>query len=222
MGVLIRGIIGPMVNTTGAVIGKIVNGQCVLTGLREDTPGPATKDQAEQRYKFKLLEGFLVNLDGLVAFGFKKKRKHQTSLNAAFHYNYDKAFHIIPSIVGAVELSLKERVKLNLPALLYSYGPVNGPNCGTAVRNNDQTCTFSWLAYPQSKNNLHTDKAGYVIWNATTGTAEFETDIAPRSALSFNVEISPKAMNEELHFYMHFYNSDTKAVSHSVYLGSTL
>lgn len=222
MGILIRGIIGPVINTTGAVIGKIVNGQCVVTGLREDTPGPATKDQAEQRYRFKLLGDFLGNLEGFVAFGFKKKKRNQTPLNAAFHYNYNQAFNVIPNAVSAVELSLKERIKLNFPALSYSHGPVNGPNCGTAVRNTDQTCTFSWLAYPQSKNNLHTDQAGFVIWNATTGTAEFDTEMAPRSALSFKVDISPKAMNQELHFYMHFYNSDTKAVSDSIYLGSTL
>lgn len=222
MGVLIRGIIGPMINTTGAVIGKIVNGQCVITGLREDTPGPATYDQAEQRYKFTLLQNFLVNLDCLVASGFKKRKRNQTPLNAAHQYNYNNAFNVIPNIVGADELSLQKRIKLNLPALSYSRGPVNGPNCGTAVRNNDQTCTFSWLAYPQSKNNLLTDKAGYVIWNASTGKAEFDTGIAPRSALSFKVDLSPEHMDAKLHFYMHFYNSDTKAVSDSIYLGATL
>jgi hypothetical protein len=222
MGILTRGILGPMINTTGAVIGKITNGQNVITGLREDTPRPATEDQAEQRYKFKLLRDFFWTFPDLIESGFKKKKLHQVPFNAAYQYNCKNAFCISQPIQEGEMLTLKERIKLNFPALSYSVGPVSGPNCGTAIRNTNGTCTFSWLAYPQSKNNQFSDKAGYVIWNATTGKARYGIDIAVRSALSFTVPIPPKFKNAELHFYMHFYNSDTRSMGNSIYLGSTL
>jgi hypothetical protein len=210
-----------MVNTTGAVIGKIINGQNVITGLREDTPKPANVDQAKQRYKFKLLRDFLWSFPELVALGFKRKKRHQAPFFAAYQYNYSNAFCEVQVIEGDDKLNFKERIKLNFPALSYSIGPISGPNCGTAVRNTDNTCTFSWLEYPQSKNNQFTDRAGYVIWNASTGKAEHGNDIASRSALNFHVPISPKDMEAELHFYMHFCSSDLKIVGDSIYLGST-
>ncbi|MEJ7559722.1 MAG: DUF6266 family protein [Pedobacter sp.] len=222
MGILTRGILGPMLNTTGAVIGKISRGQNIITALREDTPKAASDEQAEQRYKFKLLRDFFLTFPELVKAGFKKKKQHQGPFEAAFQYNYNHAFSIAQRGEGAAVLDLTDRIKLNFPALKYSVGPVYGPNCGTVVRNNDNTCTFSWLAYPQSVNGQFTDRAGYVIWNALTGNASYGTDIASRGALTFNVPLSPVDVNAELHFYMHFNSLDKKTVGDTIYLGSTL
>jgi hypothetical protein len=222
MGILTRGILGPMINTTGAVIGKIVNRQNVVTGLRKHIPKPETQDQAEQKYRFKLLRDFLLSFPDLVGSGFKKKKRHLVPSVAAFKYNYGHAFCKVPQVEGEELLDFRAQIKLNFPTLSYSIGPVYGPNCGTAVRNSDTTCTFSWLGYPQSKNNQFTDRAGYVIWNTLTGNAQYETNIASRSDLSFTVPITPEDMDAELHFYMHFNSFDTKAVGDSIYLGSTV
>lgn len=221
MGILRRGILGPVENTTGAVIGKVSNGQNIITGLRDVIPPLATEDQAEQRYKFKLLRDFFSSMPELVTVGFKKKKKVQSPANAAYSHNFKKAFNTLETVEGAEKLNLKVRIKLDYSALVYSIGPISGPNCGTAVRNSDGTCTFSWLSYPQSKNNLLIDQAGYLIYNASTGEASYQIGIAARSDLTFNVALSPDDDVAELHFYMHFYSSTTLAIGNSIYLGST-
>ena len=222
MGILTRGILGPMINTTGAVIGKISRGQNVITGLREDTARISSESQVEQQYRFKLLLDFFGSIPDLVDAGFKNRKRHQSAANAANHYNYDHAFLSSDTSISTETLSLAQKIKLNCPALVYSTGPVNGPNCGTAVRNNDATCTFSWLNYPQSRNNQLIDRAGFVIWNASKNKAYYDGDVVPRSALQFTVNIPAKAKNDELHFYMHFHNRESRAVGRSSYLGSTV
>jgi hypothetical protein len=222
MGILTHGILGPMINTTGAVIGTIKKGQNVITSLRRESNPETTAAQAEQRYRFKLLKDFIEGTTFLIEGGFNKKKMKQSVANAAFQYNYSNAFYNIAPLEGAELESFDSIIKLNLPALVYSIGPVSGPNCGTAVRNADHTCTFSWLEYPQSKNHQNTDSAGFLIWNASTGKAQCDMHVANRGALTFTVPIAPKHSADELHFYMHFDNPTSKTVGDSIYLGSTL
>ena len=222
MGIVKNGILGTVVNKVGAVIGKTVRGQNVLTGLSKVPNKPESADQREQQYRFGLLAQFFGSHSELVELGFKRKAKQQSPMTTAFSYNYPKAFFIQEQVKGAPEIPFSERITLDYSSLCYSVGPIHEPNCGTAIRNSDASCTFSWLDYPQSRDSQNTDRAGYLILNASTGRQTYQLDVASRGSLEFNVIMPLKTNDDKLHFYMHFFNPITNVWGDSVYLGSTL
>jgi len=210
MGIIKNGILGTVVNKVGAVVGKKIRGQNVITGISRGSNKRESSDQLEQQFRFGLLSRFLMTHGGLIESGFKRKARQQSAMTTAYHYNYPNAFLVQEKIAGESEKPLSERIKLDYAALCYSVGPIQGPNCGRVVRNADATCTFSWLDYPQSRDSQNTDRAGCLIWDASTGRAYYLVDVGLRGSLGFDVDISFLPTDVELHFYMHFINASTK------------
>ncbi|RYE52390.1 MAG: hypothetical protein EOP48_16630, partial [Sphingobacteriales bacterium] len=118
MGILIKGILGPMINKTGAVIGRMHRGQNVIVQLYKERSADkvSTEGQLTVQNHFGKLSSFLSNIRNMVDIGFKKMIKHNSPVNAAFSYNSSHAF-----------IQVGEKKELNYAKLIYSIGDVEGP-----------------------------------------------------------------------------------------------
>jgi hypothetical protein len=118
MGIIRKGILGPMVNKTGAVIGRMHRGQNVLVQLYKERSAdkPSTEGQIAAQDRLGMLSSFLSNIRNMVDIGFKKMGKHNSPVNAALSYNSDHAF-----------IQKGEEQELNYAQLVYSIGDVEGP-----------------------------------------------------------------------------------------------
>lgn len=211
MGILVSGILGPMKNKTGAVIGRIHRGQNVITQLYKiKNPNRKRSDaQLATELSFGILNNFLSNIQGLVDIGFRKKVKHNSPVNAAYAYNFKNAF-----------LDVNGQIVLDYPNLVYSVGNIEGPE--SPILNTDGSSLFlSWDDMPQSEYCSYSDLATVLVYDPSEkGDLIFE-NVCPRSDLSVQLDISP-FIGKDVHCYISFCSANEKSRGDTVYLGKTL
>jgi hypothetical protein len=208
MGILISGILGPMKNKTGAVIGRMHRGQNVITQLyiRKHPNKKRSEAQLATELSFGLLNNFLSNIQGLVDTGFRKKVKHNSPVNAAYSYNFKHAF-----------LDVNGKIVLDYPNLVYSLGYIEGPE-SPALITEDGSLFLSWEDMPQSEYCSYSDMATVLVYDPLEkGDLIFE-NVCLRSDLSVQLDISP-FLGKNVHCYMSFCSANEKNRGDSVYLG---
>lgn len=208
MGILKSGILGPMENTTGAVVGRIHRGKNVITGLYEvsNKRKKGTKNQTASRYAFGLLNSFLNDIEGLVNQGFKKLINRNTAINAAFSYNYDHAF-----------VKDGDTIELNYPKIKFSVGDVEGPE-SPEVSVEDGLLKISWFKLPQSRNCQYTDKAQILIYEPAQPSSIRFYNACER--WDGEVILDLKAIKgKKVHVYISFTSANGKQQGNSTHLG---
>lgn len=208
MGIIKSGILGPMINKTGSVIGKIHKGQNVITGISKKLKRrkKKTESQITSRVRFGKLNSFLSDIKSLVTVGFKKMVKHNTAANAAYSYNFDHAF-----------ITVNGRLELNYPKLVYSIGDVEGPESPVLVTENG-FLNISWFNMPQSINCQYSDLATVLVYEPIEPDNVFFTETCKRSDLNVILDVS-HFIGKSLHCYICFASADGKHEGSSVYLG---
>ncbi|WP_316788685.1 DUF6266 family protein [Pedobacter frigoris] len=212
MGILRKGLLGPVKNKTGAVIGREHRGQNILTGLHNPSTKPPTEKQLEERRKFGMLNSFLSDIDKLVNVGFKRYAKIGSPVNVAYSYNADHAF-----------VKQGEEWQLNFPEMVYSRGHVDTPEGANVVLGAEvHTVLFSWLAQKQTASCQFADQASFLVYNAAKNKALILMDATNRYALSYQLTLPTEFAGDALHCYMNFNSEDGKRSGDSVYLGELL
>ncbi|TKC09621.1 DUF6266 family protein [Pedobacter frigoris] len=212
MGILRKGLLGPVKNKTGAVIGRQHRGQNVLTGLQNPSTKPPTEKQLEERRKFGMLNSFLSDIDKLVNVGFKHYAKIKTPVNVAYSYNVDHAF-----------VKQGEEWQLNFPEMVYSRGHVDTPEGATVAPDADvHTVLFSWLAQKQTASCQFADQASFLMYNASKNKALILINATNRYALSYPLTLPAEFFGDTLHCYMNFNSADGKQSGDSMYLGELI
>ncbi|MEJ7557427.1 MAG: DUF6266 family protein [Pedobacter sp.] len=208
MGILPSGILGPIKNKTGAVIGRIHRGQNVITQLYKKRKRKRVRSKAQLASEYRLgqLSSFLSQIQVLVDSGFKSKVKHNTAVNAALSYNYDHAF-----------IKVGADLELNYAKLVYSLGEVEGPE-SPEMAYKDGFLTLSWFDMPQSEYCQFSDKATILIYEPTSRSDIIFKVACQRSDLNVLLDILP-FIDKEVHCYISFASSDGKRQGNSVYLG---
>ena len=208
MGILTSGILGPIKNKTGAVIGRMHRGQNVITQLykKRKRRRKRSKGQLSSQDRLGQLSNFLSNIQGLVAVGFKNMVKHNSAANAAHSYNYHHAF----ITVGA-------KLELNYSKLIYSIGEVEGPESPLLEYENG-ILNLSWFDMLQSQYCQYSDKATVLVYEPSRQDSVVFDNICPRSDLHVLLDISC-FIGKEVHCYVCFNSADGKYKGNSVYLG---
>lgn len=208
MGIQDSGPFGGFRGKTGPLVGRRVKGKNVITGLHYTSNKPATELQLQQQERFAMLNGILLKIRVLVKVGFASYAKRNTTLNAAYTYNYERVY--------APE-SLAE--SLDFSKLMYSRGDVATPNCASAVSLMNSGVSFSWLAEAESQYSRVNDLATFMIYHEETGMAVGMQNVVSRGALGYILNL-PEAMQTGMrHCYMSFVSEDRKLVGDSVYVG---
>ncbi len=209
MGIIPSGILGPVYNKTGAVVGRKKGKINTVSGLPRKTPRVATTPQALSRNKLGMLSEFFCSISALINAGFKAYKKNGSARNAAHSYNSEHAF--ISGENGVI--------KLNYPKLVLSRGSVVAPFVRT-VKKLDNQIIFEWMAQPQSQYCLADDKASFLIVDEDKeGRTRLFMNQVRRDALSFSINLEPKMANHTYHCYFCFSSSEGKITGNSVYLG---
>jgi hypothetical protein len=206
MGIYNEGILGFFRGKVGRVIGSVVRGVHYMKGLgdiRTDNPSPA---QLDQRMKFALMTAFIKPLKALVKTGFPVAADGPTSLNLALSANLNNAITgIRPAFVVDYEKFVFS--KGSLPKAL---------GAGLGLQDN-ANLEFTWIT---SGSMNPTDQATLLVYNPAQQTYVTLPNAAPRSALSYVLQLPPDFGGQLVHGWMCFVSADKKEVSNSVYLGS--
>ena len=207
MGILDSGPFGPFRKKMGPGIGRRHMGQDLILPLYHKTTKPATDAQLLQRKKFDMLGSFLRTLKSLVNPGFKAYAKKKSAANAAFSYNFDHAF-----ILNGDE------PQLNFPKLVISRGHITTPN-GLQISSSPGSVNFSWAEAPQSKYCQFTDKASFVVYDATKKTFIIKLNEAERQSLGYEMAVPGNLSGQTLHCWVVFASADGKIRGDSKYAG---
>lgn len=207
MGILIAGPFGGFYRKTGPLVGRRGKAKNVITGLHHKSTQPFSVAQLKAQDGFSRFTSIIETMRPLVNKGFKAQARKKTQLNAAYHYNYGKAFFFDEG-----------QPMIDFTKLVYSQGQTAIPNCPKVQLVGSQM-EFSWLPDQQSPYNLLNDKASFLIYNETKGVAIIHMAVANRSQLTFILELPIDFLGDVLYCYMNFDAADGKTVGDSVYLG---
>ena len=208
MGILPQGIHGPMINKTGAVIGRMQKGQNIIVGLykKRTSKRVMTSNQTSSNNRLGLLSSFLSDISDFVNEGFKKMVKHNSPVNAALSYNYDHAF------IESDGISV-----LNYPKMVYSIGDVEPPE-SPKIECLDGLMELSWFDMPQSKFCQYADRASVLIYDPVEHQCVAFQNMCSRSDLSVLLDVST-LIGTLVHCYVCFTSADGKKQGNSLYLG---
>ncbi|SDL34443.1 hypothetical protein SAMN04487898_117125 [Pedobacter sp. ok626] len=207
MGILKSGIIGPVRNKTGPLVGRMHRSTNVVTAAYRASTKPPTTSQLGAQDKFSLLSSFLSNIDDLIKIGFKQFSKGKDPMNVASAYNYDHAF-----------LATETGFTLNYPQLVYSRGyilPAESP----AILPLPKQIEFNWLPQRQSMYCQYTDMATFLVYNPEKGYAISKPLATDRYAQGYLLDLPKEFAGDTVHCYMSFASKDGKLQGNSTYLG---
>nr|WP_121271553.1 DUF6266 family protein [Pedobacter schmidteae] len=210
MGILQSGPLGPFRKKTGPIVGRNHRGKNVITSLPEETIKPPTKLQLETQNKFGLLSHFLSNIGELANIGFKKYVKGNSVANAAFKYNYQRAF-----------VKNGDIDELQYSKLVYSRGRVVTPD-EVHLTVTTGSITFSWLPQNQSAYCQFTDLASFLVYNTTKKLAVIAINAVSRYAHAYEIAIPVDYLGDRLHCYMNFDSANGKLTGDSMYVGEVV
>jgi hypothetical protein len=210
MGIQFWGAFGGFQKKTGALVGRRVNGQNVISALPHPSEVPPTDGQLSFRAKFKLVVVFQKWITPLIRTGFNEARKErQSAFNAAFVKNYRDA------VVGA-----GLNWTIDYPKFVYSAGMLGNAENLMVEAATEAQLDFSWGADPDTGIGAATDKATFLIYNPTKDKFVLKADGALRSALSYELALPLSFSQDSVHIWMNFVSADGKMASNTVYAGS--
>jgi hypothetical protein len=207
MGIQLWGAFGGFQKKTGALVGRWLNGQNVITAIPHPSKKPPTEAQLNQRAKFGMLVSFLRPISQIIKVGFKDAHaEKQSAWNAAFVHNFKRA------ITGTGPFTI------DYPKMVYSMGilsPVYDPEL---VVDRPEIITFNWNGFT-SGSGAATDMATFVVYSPIIDRYVCLTNAVPRSALTFELLMPPDYKGHEVYCYMSFVSANGKLTSNSSYLG---
>lgn len=210
MGILKSGILGPVRNKTGSVVGRMHKGKNVITALYRTSNKPFTKEQIASQFKLGLLNSFLQDISDLVNIGFKAYTKGNTAVNAAVSYNYDHAF-----------LEEGDSFVMNYPKIIYSRGVIATPESPEIFAESGKI-TFNWLPEKQSAYCQFTDKASFFVYNPVKDMSIILLNETNRYAQGHTLEIPVGFIGDTVHCYMNFNSADGKKKGNNMYVGASV
>jgi hypothetical protein len=212
MGIQKWGAFGGFQKKTGALVGKWVKGQNVISAIPHATEIPPTESQLLVRNKFGTLVKWLGWVSPILRVGFQNAHEEkQSAFNAAFVYNYHHALILtggIPTIDYAKVMLANGRLS-------------NGYMLTLAVTE-DAQLNLSWGAGIANGIGAPTDKLTIAVYNPAK--QEFTSIVGGplRSALSYDMELPGNWSGDTVYPYVFFVSADGKLNSNSLYLGATV
>lgn len=209
MGKFLKGILGGFSGKVGNVIGAYWRGIDYMRSLPRKSNKPPTEAQLKQRMAFALVAGFLRPISLLIKVGFQSYKGKQTPMNAAF------AYHLEHAVTG-----IYPNLTMDLPEVMISKGNLLAAYLPEVVSSVVGEVTFSWLNNAPVGSTNGTDRATLLLYNPAKDEFTYMEGAAPRSALTFTLEVPIDYSADVVHVWMAFVKANGKEVSDSTYLGT--
>ena len=211
MGIQIWGAFGGFQRKTGALVGRWINGQNVISAVPHPSQEPPSTAQLNQRAKFRLLVLFQSWISPIIRTGFQNAHEEkQSAFNAAFRYNYRYA------ITGTAP-----NFVIDYPNFVYSKGRLSGAYNAEVETTVVAELKFNWAASLGTGIGGPTDMATVVVYNPLKDVFATMANAAPRSALTYTLLLPGDFSGDTVQCYISFVSADGKLASDSLFVAAT-
>ena len=197
----------PISGKAGPLIGRIVDGEGIITGLHKKSNKPPTRKQLDQQLKWALVTDILAYIGHILNIGFATTKKRVSAMNEAVSYN------LLNAITGVSPVFTIDFAKMSI-----SRGKLAAFKELVVGSDTQSEIKLSWN--PQIQTSSHgspTDQLTIVVYEPTTKEFVTLTDAAMRSAGEYDMTVPADFGGKQVHCYV-FFKSATR-VSNSEYVG---
>lgn len=208
MGIISKGILGPVSGTVGTVIGGTWKGISYLRSQSSSRRTSFSQAQLEQQAKFALTMKFLQSMTPLLAVSFRDYAVEMTGFNNAMRYTLKNA---ITGVYPAYEIDYN--------MVLVSRGDLPNALSPTATSTIAGTVSYQWQDNSGVGKAMPTDTAVLVVYCPDLNQCIFTTAGNSRSAGAAALQVSTFS-GEVVQVYISFLSADGKNIASSIYVDS--
>ncbi len=208
MGIINKGILGPVSGTVGTVVGGTWKGISYLRSQSSSRRTSFSQAQLEQQAKFSLVMKFLQPLTGLLSISFREYAVQMTGFNNAMRY------------------TLKNAITGTYPAYTIDYNQVlvsrgDLPNAGSPSTASTVagTVSYQWQDNSGVGRAMPTDTSILVVYCPARSQCIYTTTGANRAAGADAFQVSSFS-GEQVHTFIGFLSLDGKSIANSIYTGA--
>jgi len=207
MAKLSQGINGPFSGKVGAVVGYTWRGLAVMRGRPSPRTKPFTPKELNHQAKFRLMNRFLIPVNGLLNVTFAHLAIGMSAFNKAFSFNVKNAitgFH--PNLAIDYGMALISRGDLPNAETVAVHSPSPG------------IMQFTWNDNSGRGKATGNDKAFVAVFQEEPGHWAYQLDIASRSQGKCEIDLTILS-GKPVHSFIGFISFDGKDASNSLYTG---
>jgi hypothetical protein len=207
MGIINKGILGPVSGTVGTVIGGSWKGISYLRSQPTSTRTSFTIKQLEQQAKFALTIKFLQTMTPLLSVSFRDYAVKMSGFNNAMRYT------LLNAVTGGYPT-----YEIDYSTALVSRGDLPNASSPTASSGTSGTVDFNWVNNSGMGKAQPTDNSVLVVYSPDRNQCIYTTAGAARSTGSAALSVPAfKGLNVET--FIGFLSADGKYIASSVYTG---
>lgn len=212
MGFLKGGPFYRMVGKVGNNVGRVVNGQNVLSMAPAKGNRTPSAAQLIVQQKLSLLTEWLSEVSDFIRVGFEDHSSGRSAWNAAVSYN------ILNAVTGS-----SPNFTIDYPKVLFSDGKLAKAKNMVLSTTEDARLDFAWsAAVPSMKAGAGTDKLVLVVYNPSKQEWEVSVGAAIRSALSYDLMLPVDWSGDNVQVWTSFVSADNKMTSTTKFVDATV
>jgi hypothetical protein len=208
MGIINKGILGPVSGTVGTVIGASWKGISYLRSQPTSRRTSFSQAQLEQQAKFALVMKFLQPMTPLLSVSFRDYAVEMSGFNNAMRYTLKNA------VTGTYPA-----YTIDYNVALVSRGDLPNALSPAAASTVADTVTFQWVDNSGVGKAMPTDPSILVVYCPSRNQCIFTTAGAVRSAGTDALSVAAFS-GLQVETYIGFLSTDGKNVASSIYTGS--
>jgi hypothetical protein len=207
MGIINKGILGPVSGTIGTVVGGSWKGISYLRSQSTSSRTSFSVPQLEQQAKFSLTMKFLQTRTPLLTVSFKDYAVKMSGFNNAMRYT------LLNGITGTYPT-----FDINYSSVLVSRGDLPNASSPAASSTASGTVDFNWTDNSGMGKAQPTDTSILVVYAPDRNQCIYTTVGAARSTGSASLSV-PAFNGLNVETYIGFLSADGKNVASSIYTG---
>lgn len=207
MGIINKGILGPVSGTVGTVIGGSWKGISYIRSQSTSTRTTFSIKQLEQQAKFALTMKFLQTMTPLLSVSFREYAVKMSGYNNAMRYT------LVNAIGGTYPT-----YEIDYSNALVSRGDLPNASTPTAASSTSGAVDFNWVDNSGMGKAQATDKSMLVVYCPARNQCIYTTAGADRSTGSGSISV-PSFKGEQVETYIGFVSADGKYIASSFYTG---
>lgn len=207
MGIINKGILGPVSGTVGTVVGGSWKGISYIRSQSTSRRTSFTVKQLEQQARFSLIMKFLQSMTPLLTVSFRNYAVEMSGFNNAMRYN------LLNAIAGAYPA-----YEIDYNLALVSRGDLPNGASPAASSTAAGTVAFQWTDNSGVGKAQPTDASILVVYCPGRNQCIYTTAGAARSTGSDTLAV-PAFSGLEVQTFLGFLSADSRNIASSVYTG---
>ena len=212
MGLLVQGPWGMIKNKTGQLVGRIKQGQNVITAYQPNVHNPNTEDQQKTRSKFSLMTAFGSQINGFLRTSFASLDgyRHGNPFSSFVGYNLRK---------GVAVTGTWPNYAIDYSYLEVGVGGIDLPYSPSATADGI-TLSLTWADNAGMGDAETTDYAMVLVYNPAKNQCVYNTQLATRNERNATFQLPTAWTGDTVNVWMVMRRPKTGECSNSKYLAS--